>query len=99
MLREQGKSAGRLALYGLMGFTHGWARVLTLMSPAGRRAILERLEVGEEATLEAAPGGLPRLIERRGGGLDRLVAANAIVLLAKPEWDAKKAELGDVVFR
>ena len=33
------------------------------------------------------------------GALARLIEAHGIIVLTKPDWDAKKAELGDTVLR
>ena len=87
------------AVYGLKGFTHGWARILTVMSAEGASVLASRIEAGAEAEVAAAGGRLTQYIERRKGGLDRLIAENGIVLLSKAEWDAKKAELGPGILR
>ena len=87
------------AIYGLKGFTHGWARILTVMSAEGASVLASRIEAGAEAEVAAAEGRLIQYIERRKGGLDRLIAENGIVLLSKAEWDAKKAELGTAILR
>jgi hypothetical protein len=59
-----------MKLYGLKGFTHGWARVLTVMSAQGA-----------------------------SGALDRLIESHGIIVLAKPDWDARKKQLGETIYR
>ena len=87
------------AIYGLKGFTHGWARVLTVMSAEGVSALQARIEAGEDVSVAVAEGRLTQYVERRKGGLDRLIAANGIVLLSKADWDAKKTELGAAILQ
>jgi hypothetical protein len=71
-----------MKLYGLYVWTHhGWGTVLTVMSPEG--------------IASGGDGRLPRYMGRRGGVLDDLVERYGIRVLAKAEWDAKKAELAD----
>lgn len=85
-------------IYGLKGITHGWARVLTVMSAQGASTLLAQIEApDDDVSVSAAEGRLTQYLERRKGGLDRLIAANGIVLLSKADWDAKKAELGPAV--
>lgn len=92
--------SGNITIYGLMGFTHGWASVLTVMSPAGPGAALAAVEAGDDvALLSAGPGRLTRYMEKREGGLDRLVARHGVAVLSKEDWDARKAELGDAIYR
>ncbi len=89
-----------MTLYGLMGFTHGWGRVLTVMSADGAGAALAAIDPGEDAVpMSAGPGRLTRYMERREGGLDRLVARHGVAVLSKEDWDAKKKELGEAIYR
>jgi len=88
-----------LELYGLIGKTHGWGKVLTVMSPAGRTAALAAVEAGDDVIVQAGADRLTVYQQRRAGGLDRLIVDNGITLLTKAEWDAKKAELGAGVLR
>lgn len=88
-----------MILYGLYGFTHGWATVLTVMSPAGASATLRQVEAGDDVTTKAGEGRLTQYGARRDGALERLVADHGIIVLAKPEWDTKKAELGEAIWR
>jgi hypothetical protein len=86
-------------VYGLFGITHGWAKVLTVMSPDGGSAASRAIGVGDEVIVEAGEGQLTRYVEKRKGALDRLIAAHGIVVLSPDEWTAKKAELGEAIWR
>ncbi|MCG8355602.1 MAG: hypothetical protein MI920_08540 [Kiloniellales bacterium] len=88
-----------MTLYGLFGFTHGWGRILTVMSPEGATRVAEVVEAGEGVIVEAAPGQLTRYFEQRAGALERLIAENGIVMLEKSEWDARKSEAGEAIWR
>ena len=82
-------------LYGLMGFTHGWAKVLTVTGseggPEGGAAALARLGHPEGVEVLAGDGALPRFLEKRSGALQRLVAEHGIVVLDREQWEARKA--------
>lgn len=85
-----------MSVYGLLGITHGWGRVLTVMSDTGAsRSIM----LNEDVSEQAGDGRLTQYHERRKGGLERLVRDNGIEVLEKPDWDLKKAELGDSIYR
>lgn len=86
-------------LYGLMGFTHGWARVLTVMSPAGATTAMRKIGKADGVITAFREGELPRFQEQRAGALRRLVESQGIVLLDKADWDTKKAELGSAPYR
>ena len=88
-----------MTLYGLMGFTHGWAKTLTVMSPAGRSAALAHIEAGPDLEVVAGEGRLTRYREKRRGALAALVARYSIEVLDKRAWDAKKAALGAAIWR
>ncbi len=88
-----------MKIYGLFGFTHCWAKTLTVMSPAGASAARAHIDAGDDVATCAGAGRLTRHLEKRQGALDRLVAAYGIVVLAKHEWDARKAALGDAIWR
>ncbi len=88
-----------MMIFGLRGFTHGGANVLTVMSADGVTAALKTVATGDDVIVNAAPGRLTQYIEKRGGALGRLIEDHDIVLLSKDAWDKKKAELGDTVFR
>jgi len=85
-------------LYGLLGFTHNGGRTLTVMSPEGASAALAEVAAGPDVVVQAGPGQLTYYSERRRGALQKLIAAHGIVVLDKPAWGTKKAELGPGVF-
>ena len=87
-----------MTIYGLIGRTHGWGRLLTVMSPDGQDALAAAIELVEGLEGVAAPGRLTQYHEKRGGALQALIVANRIELLEKPQWDAKKAELGERIW-
>ena len=78
-------------LYGLMGFTHGWAKVLTVTAAGGGAEALARLGRPEGVEVLAGDGALPRLLEKRSGALQRLIAERGIVVLDRAQWAARKA--------
>lgn len=86
-------------VYGLFGITHGWGVLLTLMSPAGATAIARSIDPGPDIVLHMAEGRLPQYHQRRAGALDRLIEAYGIIVLDNAAWNAKKAELGDAIYR
>ncbi len=86
-----------MIIYGLHGFNHGGAKVLTVMSPQGAAAALRALAAGGDVITNAGPGRLTYFLEKRAGALARLIEAHGIIVLTKPDLDAKKAELGDAV--
>ena len=87
-----------MILYGLLGFTHNGGRTLTVMSSEGARAALADVGTGPGVAVQAGPGQLTYYWERRRGALQELIAAHGIVVLDKPAWGTKKAELGPGVF-
>ncbi len=102
-----------MIIYGLHGFNHGGAKVLTVMSPEGAPAALRALAAGADVITNAGgdvttsaggdvitnagAGRLTQYLEKRAGALARLIEAHGIIVLSKPDWDAKKAELGAAV--
>ncbi len=86
-----------MTIYGLMGFTHGWGTVLTTMSSSG--AALAAIEAGDDVIVQAGEGQLTQYRAKREGALERLIAEYEIIVLAKPEWDAMKLELGEAIYR
>ncbi len=88
-----------MTIYGLHGVTHGAAKVLTVMSPEGTSRALLAIAADDDVVVSASPGHLTRYQEKRRGALARLIAVNGIAVLTKREWDAKKAELGDAIWR
>lgn len=85
-------------LFGLFGFTHGWAKILTVMSPQGASAVLRTLQGNDDVIVQSGDGRLPRYQEKREGALLRLAGAHGIVILTKTEWDARKVELGESIY-
>lgn len=88
-----------MTLYGLYGFTHGGARVLTVMGPAGASAARAFLHADDDVIVYAGAGRLPQYHEKRAGALRRLVADNKIAILTKEEWDVVKSQLGKAAYR
>ena len=87
-----------MTFYGLYGFTHGWARVLTVMSPEGARAVAHHVRANDDIVMTSGDGRLTQFLEKRGGALERLVERCGIIVLSKTEWDAKKDELGEAIW-
>ena len=88
-----------MELYGLYVFTHGWAKILTVMSPDGATAVFAHIEAGEDITAQGGTGRLPQYFEKRDGALQALVRRYGIEVLEKVDWDAKKAALSEAVWR
>ena len=88
-----------MTIYGLFGITHGWARVLTLMSAAGDSAVRARVALGDGVEVDHGAGRLTQYHERRNGALDRIVERHDVVVLDNAAWNAKKRELGSAVLR
>jgi hypothetical protein len=88
-----------MELYGHLGWSHGGARVITLMSPDGASAVIDRLS-GETGTtlLFAGPAQLPHYHVQQDGTLERLIDAHGIIILDFVAWTAKKVELGAVIW-
>ena len=87
------------ALFGLKGFSHGATRLITVMSPAGITAVIERLTFDPgEIRAEIYPGILPQYHEKVRGGVDRLVERHGIVVLDFPAWTEKKARFGSSIY-
>ena len=86
-----------MLLYGLYGFTHGWARLLTVMSPEGAAAVRAQVAAGEGIEVKGGEEGPVQYYEKRRGALAELVERHGIVVLEKLEWDEKKRELGEAI--
>lgn len=84
-----------MTIYGLYGITHGWGRLLTVMSPEGAAAALDHVVPGADVEVNAGEGQLTQYYEKRQGALARLVEDHGIIVLAKAAWDEKKQELGE----
>ena len=87
-----------MIIYGLYGFTHGWGRLLTVMSPEGAAAVLERVVTPAHIEVSTGDGKLTQYYEKRQGALARLVERNGILVLEKADWDAKKQALGGQIW-
>ena len=87
-----------IELYGYYVFTHGWGRVLTVMSPAGADAVRSIVRVGDDVEVKSGKGRLTQYHEKRAGALDRVAVTNGVRILTKREWDARKSELGDSIY-
>ena len=87
-----------MQLYGLLGFTHGWANSLTVMSAQGAGAALAAVDAGDDVIVQAGEDRLTQYRAKRSGALERLIAEHGIIVLAKPEWDAMKQELGEAIY-
>jgi hypothetical protein len=85
-------------LWGLMVFSHGWSRILTVMSRQGASATLATVKEIDGVTLNAREGQLPQFRERRDGALQELIDKYGIVILDKAEWDRRKSELGETIY-
>ena len=88
-----------MTLYGLRGITHGGAKVLTVMSPSGTRAVCERIDSGIDLIVTGGDGRLTYYSEQRSGVLNHIIEKYRIIVLSKIDWDQKKAELGERIWR
>ncbi len=87
-----------MKIYGLLGITHGAARVLTVMSPEGARAAREHMTHTEDLIVTAGDHRLTQYLEKRGGALRRLIDDYGVEVLSKTEWDCRKQALGDDIW-
>ena len=87
-----------MRIYGLLGITHGTARVLTVMSPEGARAAREHMTKTDDLIINAGDGRLTQYHEKRDGALQRLIECYGVGVLSKLEWDRRKQELGDDIW-
>ncbi len=71
---------------------------MTVMSPEGTAAVKAAIAAGDTIETKAAEGRLIQYHEIKAGALQRLIETHGIVVLSKPDWDAKKRELGDRVW-
>ena len=88
-----------MTIYGLRGVTHGAGRVLTVMSAEGTAAVLDSITTDDDIITHAGTGSLTQYQEKRAGALVRLLRNHDIVVLSKEDWDKKKMELGDAIWR
>ncbi len=88
-----------MTIYGLLGYTHFWGKLVTVMSPAGDTAVRAAIAAPEDDLMVVTgEGQLTAYHARREGALRRLIAAHGIIVLDKSTWDAKKAELGEAIW-
>ena len=87
-----------MKIYGLLGITHGTARVLTVMSPEGARAAREHMTKTDDLIVNAGDGRLTQYQEKRDGALQRLIDGYGVEVLSKMEWDRRKQGLGDDIW-
>ncbi len=87
-----------MRIYGLLGITHGTARVLTVMSPEGARAAREHMTKTDDLIVNAGDGRLTQYQEKRNGALQRLIDGYGVEVLSKMEWDRRKQGLGDDIW-
>ncbi len=87
-----------MRIYGLLGITHGAARVLTVMSPEGARAAREHMTKTDDLIVNAGDGRLTQYQEKRNGALQRIIDGYSVEVLSKPEWDRRKQALGNDVW-
>ncbi len=88
-----------LELYGLRGWCHGAAFLITVMSPSGTEKVVETLQYDpDDLRIEWYAGGLPRYLEKRRGGISRLVEKYGICVLGYREWTSVKAKLGSTIY-
>ncbi len=83
-----------MILYGLRGITHGWGRLISVMSPSGAQAVLDHLETGPELQVVAQKGQPVQVHQIRDGALDELVARYGIVELDQAAWAERKQTIG-----
>ena len=88
-----------MKIYGLLGITHGTARVLTVMSAQGARATREHMTKTEDLIVNAGDGRLTQYLEKRDGALQRLIDGYGVEVLPKMEWDRRKQALGDDIWQ
>jgi hypothetical protein len=87
-----------MKIYGLLGITHGTARVLTVMSAQGARAAREHMTRTVDLIVNAGDGRLTQYLEKRNGALQRLIDDYGIEVLSKTEWDRRKQIIGDAIW-
>lgn len=83
-----------MELYGLRGITHGWGRLINVMSPDGAQAVLAHIQTGEAFMVIATPGAPVQFHQAKGGSIDGLIEGYGIIELDLVAWERKKAELG-----
>ncbi len=87
-----------MRINGLLGITHGTARVLTVMSPEGARAARKHMTKTDDLIINAGDGRLTQYQEKRNGALQRLIDAYDVEVLSKTEWDRCKQAFADDIW-
>ncbi len=88
-----------MIVYGLKGFSHGGATLLTVMSPEGRSACLAALDFDPAEIHLVDHGALPQYHESLDGALDRFAARHGIEMLDFHGWQVRREDLGTAIFR
>ncbi len=88
-----------MKIYGLLGMTHGAARVLTVMSPEGARAALAHMACTDDLIVHPGDGRLTQYHEQRSGAIERLIERYGVEVLSKTEWDRRKLGLADAIWK
>ena len=88
-----------MKIYGLLGITHGAARVLTVMSPEGARAARTYMSETPDLVVNSGEGRLTQYLEQRSGAIDRLVRIYAIEVLERDAWQRRKQSLGEAIWK
>ncbi len=87
-----------MKIYGLLGITHGTARVLTVMSAQGARAARQHMTKTDDLIVNAGDGRLTQYLEKRNGALQRLIDGYDVEVLSKTEWDHRKQMFGNDIW-
>jgi hypothetical protein len=83
-----------MELFGFFVWTHhGWAKVLTVLSPQGGDAAHAYIETDDNIVVTGGDGRMPQYMEKTAGGLDSLIERYSIKVLDREAWEAKKREL------
>lgn len=86
--------------YGLFVFTHhSWSKVLVVMSAEGASATAAALGADPDIAMTFEEGRLPQFAERCSGAMAAFIERHGIELQDHKAWAAKKAELGQAVYR
>ncbi len=72
--------------------------MVTIISSEGDSVVRGAVTPAAEGSwVVTGDGLLTQYHAKRRGVLERLIAEHHIIIVDKPAWDAKKAELGDVI--
>ncbi len=87
-----------MEIYGRIVTTHGWAYVLTVLSPAGAAEICQVIGEPDGVMTHYRVGELPQYQEQREGALNAMIEKYQIRVLKAEDWQKKKAEIGKAAF-